>query len=115
MLTAVLVGCGAMSVRWLEAIAKIDDLRLVGLVDLDSARAQARAAEFGLADVAVGSDLGAVLAATRPDIVFDVVTPQARRRRRGHSLRRRLPCTLGKASGDHHGGRARDPRVRPAP
>ena len=50
MLTAVLVGCGAMSVRWLEAIAKIGDLSLVGLVDLDGARAQARAAEFDLAD-----------------------------------------------------------------
>ena len=79
MLTAVLVGCGAMSVRWLEAIAKIGDLQLVGLVDLDGARAQARAAEFGLADAVLGSDLDAVLAATRPDIVFDVVTPQARR------------------------------------
>jgi len=79
MLTAALVGCGAMSARWLEAIAKIDGLRLVGLVDVDAERARARAAEFKLDDAAIGADLVAILAATRPDIVFDVVTPQARR------------------------------------
>jgi len=79
MLTAALVGCGAMSARWLEAIGKVDGLRLAGLVDLDLERARARAGEFGYGDVPVGVDLVEVLATTRPDIVFDVVTPQARR------------------------------------
>ena len=79
MLTAVLVGCGAMSARWLEAIAKIDALRLVGLVDVDPERAKARAADSGLKDIAIGADLAAMLAAKQPDIVFDVVPPQARR------------------------------------
>ena len=49
-LRAALVGCGAMSRAWLEAAAKIDDLEIVGLADLDIARAKGRAAEFDLND-----------------------------------------------------------------
>ena len=79
MITAVLVGCGAMSARWIDAATKIDDVAIVGLVDVDGARAAARAAEFGLRDIVVGSDLRAVLATVRPDILFDVVVPAARR------------------------------------
>lgn len=76
---AVLVGCGAMSRAWLEAIAKIDGLSVVGLVDIDLSRAKARANEFGLADAALGTDVGEMLASVRPDVVFDVVVPEARR------------------------------------
>ncbi|MDR3494966.1 MAG: Gfo/Idh/MocA family oxidoreductase [Ancalomicrobiaceae bacterium] len=79
MFTAVLVGCGAMSARWLDAISKIEALTIVGLVDVDVARAQARAAEFNLVDVTVGADLKSIVAAVRPDMVFDVVVPEARR------------------------------------
>jgi len=79
MLTAVVVGCGAMSARWLQAARKVQDLQVVGLVDIDEARARARAAEFGLTEAAIGANLEAVLAAVRPDMLFDVVVPQARR------------------------------------
>jgi len=79
MVTAVLVGCGAMSARWVDAIAEIDGLQLVGFVDVDRERAEARAAQSGRKDAAVGSDLRSVLAAARPDAVFDVATPDARR------------------------------------
>ncbi|WEJ32021.1 Gfo/Idh/MocA family oxidoreductase [Devosia sp. SD17-2] len=79
---AVLAGCGAMSKGWLTAIHEHDLLRgrveIVGLVDLDPAVASARAAEFGLSAATIGSDLGAVLAETRPDLLFDVVVPPAR-------------------------------------
>tara|TARA_R110002124_G_scaffold63350_6_gene172949 strand:- start:1786 stop:2859 length:1074 start_codon:yes stop_codon:yes gene_type:complete len=79
---AVLAGCGSMSKGWLSALADHPSLRgrveIVGLVDLDLATARARADEFGLADAMVGSDLDAVLAATRPDLLFDVVVPVAR-------------------------------------
>ena len=79
MLTAVLAGCGAMSAVWLETIQKIEGLKLVGLVDVDRNRAQQCAERLGLRDVIVGSSLKNVLVAARPDVVFDVAIPQARR------------------------------------
>lgn len=78
MLRAVLVGCGLMSRAWLEAVRQVDDLEIVGLVDIDVTRAEGRAAEFGLRDVMVGTDAAAVIDAAKPDIVFDVVVPDAR-------------------------------------
>jgi predicted dehydrogenase len=75
----VLVGCGAMSRAWLEAARQIDGLTIAGLVDLEVDRAKARAAEFGLADAAIGADVAEVLRRTESDIVFDVVVPAARR------------------------------------
>lgn len=80
--TAVLAGCGSMSRGWLSAISEHPLLRgrvrVVGLVDLDRPVAEARAAEFGLGDAAIGTDLDTVLARTRPDLLFDVVIPAAR-------------------------------------
>ncbi|MBN9022720.1 MAG: Gfo/Idh/MocA family oxidoreductase [Rhizobiales bacterium] len=78
MLRAVLVGCGLMSRAWLEAVREVEGLEIVGLADIDVDRAASRAAEFGLADAVVGADAAAVIDATRPDIVFDVVVPDAR-------------------------------------
>lgn len=71
-----------MANGWLRAVTEEPDLaervRVVGLVDLDTERARALATSFGLDDAAVGSDLDAMLAAERPDLVFDVVVPPAR-------------------------------------
>lgn len=78
-MNAVLVGCGAMSKAWLDAARQIDGLAIVGLVDLDAERAQARAREYGLDGAIIGTNLDAVLDQTRPDMVFDVVVPAARR------------------------------------
>ena len=81
MKTAVLVGCGAMSDGWLRALRDTPALAkcigLVGMVDLDLATATARAAKHNLS-VPVGTDLAAMLAQTRPDMVFDLVVPAAR-------------------------------------
>jgi predicted dehydrogenase len=83
MKTAVLAGCGAMSKGWLKALAETPSLsqgvRIVGLADLDPGNAKARAAEFGLDDAVTGTDLDALLAQTRPDLLFDLVIPAARR------------------------------------
>ena len=81
MKTAVLVGCGAMSDGWLKALAEVPELasgiHLAGLVDLDLATAKARAKKHNL-DVALGTDLAAMLQAQAPDLVFDLVVPPAR-------------------------------------
>ena len=77
-LRASLIGCGAMSRAWLEAAARIDGLAIVGLADLDPARARARADEFGLSEALIAADVETLLAKTQPDILFDVVVPSAR-------------------------------------
>jgi predicted dehydrogenase len=79
MLTAVLAGCGAMSTVWLEAIQKVEGLKLAGLVDIDIDRAKDCVTRFKLGDAVVGAEMQDVLASAKPDIVFDVVVPQARR------------------------------------
>jgi predicted dehydrogenase len=80
---AVLCGCGAMAKGWLKALAETpslkDAVKVVGLVDLDRATAEVRAAEFGLNDAVIGTDLAAVLAETKADLLFDIVIPAARR------------------------------------
>ena len=78
-MNVVLVGCGAMSKHWLDAARQIDGLAIVGLVDLDEERAQARAREYGLSGAVIGTNLNAVLDRTKPHVVFDVVVPAARR------------------------------------
>lgn len=69
-----------MSRGWLEAIASPglkDRVTLVGLCDVDLKAAERRRDEFKL-DVAVGTDLAALLKETKPDLLFDVVIPGAR-------------------------------------
>lgn len=75
---AVVVGCGAMSRVWFEAIAKRDDVEIVGIVDIDEARARACAGQHGLAGVAVSTDLPGTLRATGADLVLDIAVPAAR-------------------------------------
>ena len=80
---AVLAGCGAMARGWVKALREQPDLagrvELVGLVDLNVQAAEALRDAFGLTRVTTGSDLAAVIAATKPDMLFDVVIPAARR------------------------------------
>ncbi|KXG85127.1 Gfo/Idh/MocA family protein [Agrobacterium bohemicum] len=79
---AVLCGCGAMAKGWLRALQATpemrDAVRIVGLVDLDRATAEAIAAEFNIQNAVIGTDLESVLTDTKPDILFDVVIPLAR-------------------------------------
>ena len=83
MKTAVLVGCGAMARGWLSALRDTPGLRdrvkIVGLVDLSTSVARDLAQEFDLSDVVIDADLSSVLATTKPDMVFDVVVPDARK------------------------------------
>lgn len=72
-----------MSKGWLGAIAETPALRdriaIVGLNDISRDAAERLAAEFGIGKAAIECDLTALLNGTRPDIVFDVVIPGARR------------------------------------
>jgi predicted dehydrogenase len=79
---AILCGCGAMSKGWLRAIASTpalaESIQIVGLVDLNRATAENLAKEFSLDNAVIGADLAEVIAATKADLVFDVVIPAAR-------------------------------------
>ncbi|WP_421762032.1 Gfo/Idh/MocA family protein [Devosia sp.] len=80
---AVLVGCGAMAKGWLKALAEapalIGRVDVVGLVDMNIGAADALRDAFGLTGARSGGDLDAMLALTKPDLLFDVVVPSARR------------------------------------
>ena len=80
---AVLAGCGGMARGWLRALSEAPDLKgrvqIVGLVDLDLAAAEKLRSEFALEGAQTGTDLEAMLTATKPDLLFDVVVPAARR------------------------------------
>ncbi|MBB5572646.1 putative dehydrogenase [Rhizobium paranaense] len=71
-----------MSKGWLRAIASTpalaESIQIVGLVDLNRATAEGLAKEFSLENAVIGSDLAEVIAATKADLVFDVVIPAAR-------------------------------------
>ncbi|RSM69624.1 gfo/Idh/MocA family oxidoreductase [Actinoplanes sp. ATCC 53533] len=68
---AAVVGCGDVSVVHLQAIAKLDEVELVGVCDTDQDRAAAAAERYGVPRFA---DHRQLLAAVRPDVVH-VCTP----------------------------------------
>jgi predicted dehydrogenase len=73
----VLCGCGGMSTAWLNAAKTMDDVEIVGFVDIREEAAQKRAAEFGKPGHVIGTNLARVLEQTKPDAVFDVTVPEA--------------------------------------
>ena len=74
---AVLVGCGGISRRWLTDIQGMDDVEMVGLVDLRREAAVERADEFNLSQAKIGIDLNEVLGELQPDVVFNCTVPEA--------------------------------------
>ena len=76
---AVLVGCGGISRAWLEPSAKIDGLKIVGLVDILREAAEERAEQFALGDAVIETDLAVALDRTKPDVVFNCTIPPAHR------------------------------------
>jgi predicted dehydrogenase len=71
------VGCGAMSKEWIRVATSISNLELVGLVDIFEPNAVARAQEFNLENIRIGSNLSEMLEVTKPDVVFDCSVPEA--------------------------------------
>ena len=78
LLRIVLVGCGSITGEWFNALKTRKDVDIVGLVDLDETVARKRSEEFNWPHARIGTDLAAVLAEVRPDIVFDCTIPAAR-------------------------------------
>ncbi len=78
-LRVVLVGCGGISNAWLDAVKDRPDVEVAGLVDLNRAAAEKRAAERGLTGAATGADLQAMLGKIKPEAVFDCTVPEAHR------------------------------------
>lgn len=72
-----LVGCGGMSGAWLRVATQMEEVELVGLVDISRESAERRAEEFGLKDAVIGTDLAQVLEATSPDVLFNCTVPEA--------------------------------------
>ncbi|MHB1318967.1 MAG: Gfo/Idh/MocA family protein [Anaerolineae bacterium] len=74
---AVMVGCGGITRSWLTPLQSMDDVEIVGLVDIVEANARARAEEYALSGAVIGSDLESVLKATQPEVVFNCTIPEA--------------------------------------
>jgi len=77
----VLVGAGGMGKAWLRTILANPETELVGIVDLDTALAEAAAVDAGLQlgsdGVVIGTSVSEVALATRVDAVVNVTVPVA--------------------------------------
>ena len=105
-LRAVLAGCGGMGGLWIDMVRSVPEVELVGFVDTDPEAAKRRAAESGAPDAAAGTDVGAVLDATRPDLVFDCTPPEAHLAVGAGGFRLRLPPAGRETDGRLDGQRA---------
>ncbi|ROQ41494.1 putative dehydrogenase [Frondihabitans sp. PhB188] len=81
-LRVIQVGAGGMGQAWLGTVAADPDVELVGIVDLnlDAAKASAQALGSGAPgaqELAVGTDLAALVEQTRPDAILDITVPVA--------------------------------------
>ena len=72
----VLAGCGSISGVWLENVADIRDVEIVGLVDINEAAANERKKTFQLDNAAIGTKLAPMLEETEPNVVFDCTVPE---------------------------------------
>lgn len=73
---AVLIGCGSIHRTWMKAIREFDDVKMVGLVDINPEAAEKSKADHELTDAAVFSSLDEALASANPDVVFDCTLPE---------------------------------------
>lgn len=76
-LKVVLAGCGGMSGTWLNIATQMEDIDIVGLVDIKEEAARNRANGYNLDNALIDTDLKAMLDETSPDIVFDCTVPEA--------------------------------------
>jgi len=70
-------GCGGMGQGWLKMLAESPLVELVGVVDIRQEAAEAAATKFGLSKAQAGTDLKALIASQKPELVVDVTIPAA--------------------------------------
>jgi len=78
---AVIVGCGQMATGWAKSLtgaSLAERVKICGLVDPNLDMARKLQADLGLNTVVLSTDLAAVLAELKPDLVFDIAVPTAR-------------------------------------
>lgn len=69
-----LVGAGVISTEYLRALTSFPDIRVLGIADLDTRRAEEAAREYG---VPVAGDVGTVLAVPEVELVVNLTIPAA--------------------------------------
>lgn len=72
----VIVGCGVISVEWLDVLARREDCRIAALVDTNREAAERRRAEYGL-DCAIYTDIDTALAEADAEILVDLANAPA--------------------------------------
>ncbi len=76
----VVAGCGGIAGAWIPHAKQWDDVTIVGLMDLREEAALQRKAAFELPDdVRTGNDLETLLRDLKPDVVWNLTTPEAHR------------------------------------
>ena len=75
--TVLVVGCGGISATWLSCLGDLPEVEVVGLLDIDESAAGRRREEFNLERTVVGTDLGALLKRTKPDVIWNLAIPAA--------------------------------------
>lgn len=95
-----LVGCGGISELWLQAIAAMDDVEVVGLADHARENAEEKAQKHEIPMERVYTDLEKALDETQPEIVFDCTVPEARQAVTGRALERGCHVLCEKPLGD---------------
>lgn len=76
---AVMIGCGSIHRAWMKAVKDFNDVKMVGLVDINREAAEKSKADHELTDAAVFTDLDDALATVKPDVVFDCTLPEIHR------------------------------------
>jgi predicted dehydrogenase len=78
-LRGVVAGAGFLGPFWARELLAGPETEMVGWVDMDVARARERRDELRLRDVAVGTDVGAIVRDRGADFVVNVTAPDAHR------------------------------------
>ncbi len=71
-----MVGCGVISVEWLDVLSKREDCEILALVDMNREAAEKRKAEYGL-DCAIYTDLDEAMREVKAEILIDLANAPA--------------------------------------